>query len=173
MLDPLSSRNRIAIVRRPYEDQRYREVNLIGGEYIYDVEQDDDEWWRGTTADGKRGLVPASHVVESAATNLAGVPPPLLSVRPAPKNRTLTMIVLRPYEAQEDDEINLIEGGYIYDVEKLDDGRWRGTTAGGKRGLFPASCVKESTAPNEAESIPASTSAPNLLGLLLEHEDDD
>jgi len=108
-------------------------------------------------------LFPAGHVVEWVIPNEAEEPPLQLSVRLAPKNRTLNMLVLRPYEAQKGDEINLIEGGYIYDVERFDDGRWRGTTAGGKRGLFPASCVKASTAPNEADSITASTSAPNLV----------
>jgi len=162
--DPVSSQSLTVLVRRPYEDQRNNEINLIEGEYIYDVEKFDDDWWRGTTADGKRGLFPAGHVVESAVPNEAKVPPRLLSVRPAPKNRTLsTMLVSRPYEAEEDGEISLIEGGYIYDVEQLDGGRWRGTTAGGKKGLFPASCVKESTAPNEAEGITVSTPAPNLV----------
>ena len=142
------------LVRRPYEDQRYKEINLIEGEYIYDVEQFSNKWWRGTTADGKRGLFPADHVVESAIPNEAKVPPRLLSVRPAPKNRTLTMLVLLPYEAEEDHEINLIEGGYIYDVEQFSNKWWRGTTADGKRGLFPAGHVVESTIPNEAKVPP-------------------
>jgi len=59
-----------------------------------------------------------------------------------------------PHEAQEDDQINLVEGEYIYDVEPIDDGWWRGTTADGKRGLFPASYVEERAAPNEAEVPP-------------------
>jgi len=36
-----------------------------------------------------------------------------------------------------DDEINLIEGEYIYDVEPIGHGWWRGTTADGETGLFP------------------------------------
>jgi len=100
MPDPVSSRSLTVLVRRPYEDQRCKEINLIEGEYIYDVEQFDSEWWMGTTADGKRGLFPAGHVVESAIPNEAEVPPLQLSVRPAPKNRTLTMLVLPPYEAR-------------------------------------------------------------------------
>jgi len=73
------------------------------------------------------------------------------------------VLVKRPYEDQEDGKINFVEGGYSYGVEQIDDGRWIGTTAGGKKGLFPANCVKESTAPNEAKSITASTSAPSLI----------
>jgi len=64
------------------------------------------------------------------------------------------VLVISPHEAQEGDQIHLVDGEYIYDVEPIDDGWWRGTTADGKRGLFPASYVKESAAPNEAEVPP-------------------
>jgi len=83
--NPVSSRSLTVLVRHPYEDQRYKEINLIEGEFIYDVEQFDDKWLRGTTVDGKRGVFPASHVEESATPDEAGVPPPRLHVRPAPK----------------------------------------------------------------------------------------
>jgi len=141
MPDPVSSRSLTVLVRRPYENQRFNEINLIEGEYIYDVEQLDDGWWRGTTADGKRGLFPAGHVVESAVPNEAKVPPRLLSVRPAPKNRTPTMFALRSYQAEEYNEVNLIEGEYVYCVEQFDDKWWIGTTPDGKRGFFPANYV--------------------------------
>jgi hypothetical protein len=154
LFDPLFPRVMTVLVTRPYEDQGYKEINLLEGEYIYDVEQLDDRWWRGTTADGKRGLFPASHVEESAIPNEAKVPSLLPSVRPAPRNRTSIVRVTYPYEAQEDNEINLIEGEYIYNVEQSNDGWWRGTTADGERGLFPRSFVEESAAPNEDEVSP-------------------
>ena len=72
----------------------------------------------------------------------------------APERRApeppLTVVVTCPYEAQEDNEINLVEDEYIYNVERLDDGWWSGTTEDGKRGLFPASFVEKSAAPNKA-----------------------
>jgi len=172
MPGPVSSRSLTVLVRHSYEDQRYKEINLIEGEYIYDVEEFDDKWWRGTTSDGKRGLFPASYVKESWAPIRAEVPPPLLPVRPAPKIRLPPMHVTRPYEAQEDSEINLIEGEYIYDVEQFDDKRWRGTTVDGKRGFFPASYVKESATPNEAEVPPPVLSArpaPKKRGVRVIH----
>jgi len=43
------------------------------------------------------------------------------------------MLVICPYEAQEDMEINLIEGEYTRDVEESNDGWWRGTTMGRRR----------------------------------------
>jgi len=138
--DPVPPRILTVRVKHPYEDQGFQEINLIGGEYIYDVEQFDDKWWRGTTVDGKRGFFSASYVQKSA-TPYAEVPPRLLSTRPAPKNRAPPVRVIYPYEAKVDNEINLIEGEYIYDVEPIDDVRWRGTTADGKSGLFPRSYV--------------------------------
>jgi hypothetical protein len=59
------------LVTHTYQDQRFQEISLIQGEYVYDVEQLGDGWWRGTTADGKRGLFPASYVEETAALDEA------------------------------------------------------------------------------------------------------
>jgi hypothetical protein len=154
LLDLVLPQTLIVLVTRPYEDQRYKEINLIEGEYIYDVEQLDRRWWTGTTVDGKRGLFPASHVEESAAPKGAGGPPPLISVRPAPKNRIPTVRVTRLYVAQDDNEINLIEDEYIYNVEQSDDAWWKGTTVDGKKGLFPASHVEKSATPNESKVPP-------------------
>jgi len=96
--NPVSSRSLTVLVRHPYEDQMYKEINLIEGEFIYDVEQFDDKWWRGTTMDGKRGVFPASHVEESATPDEAEVLLPLLPVRPAPKIRipTAWLSLVRP-----------------------------------------------------------------------------
>ena len=53
----------------------------------------------------------------------------------------MTMLIIHPYEAQEDNQINLVAGEYIYGVEMGDDGWWSGTTMDGKTGWFPADCV--------------------------------
>ena len=63
------------------------------------------------------------------------------------------MRVICSYETQEDNEINLVEGEYISEVEPLDDGWWKGTTQDGKRGLFLASYVEES-APRSKGEVP-------------------
>jgi hypothetical protein len=84
---PLFPPTSTVFVTRTYEDQRYKEINLIEGEFIYDVEKLDDWWWKGTTTDGKRGLFPASRVEESVAPNEDEVPPFLPSVRLAPNSR--------------------------------------------------------------------------------------
>jgi len=63
------------------------------------------------------------------------------------------VLVICSYEAQKGNEIDLIEGEPIYNIEQVEDGWWLGTTKEGQRGLFPASYVEESTdqAQEEAE----------------------
>ena len=69
--------------------------------------------------------------------------------------RILIVLVIGPYEAQEDNEINLVEGEYIYDVDQLDDdGMWEGTNQDGKRGMFPASYVEEYVFPSKGGARP-------------------
>ena len=100
-------------------------------------------------------------------------PPPSPPPPPAPpvpvkveEPKGLTALVVYPYEAQEENEIDLIEDEYIYDIEQLDDGWWSGTTAEGRSGLFPANYVElvEIAPENEPEpEIPPPPSPPPLL----------
>jgi len=98
MFGSVSPRSLTVLVKHPYQDQSFKEINLIEGEYIYDVEQFDDKWWGGTTVDGKRGFFPATHVEESGTPIEDQLPPPLLPARPAPKNRAPTawLSLVRP-----------------------------------------------------------------------------
>lgn len=45
------------------------------------------------------------------------------------------------YEATEEDELTFQIGDIVTDVERLDDGWWKGTFKG-KRGMFPDNFVK-------------------------------
>jgi uncharacterized protein (DUF2147 family) len=179
------------LITSPYEAQEDDEINLVENQFIYDVEQLDDGRWRGTTEDKKRGLFPVGFVSKITAPDKAEsitaftsvsnqvtpgmrrsqrgrkkgsgkeVNPSPPSPRPIPQ-RVPAMFIISPYEAEENDEINLVENQFIYDVEQFDDGRWRGT-ADGKTGFFPARCVSEITDPDEAETITAPTSVPTQV----------
>lgn len=48
-------------------------------------------------------------------------------------------VVLYDYEATEDNEMHLIEGEYIEQIEEVGEGWWSGVGADGKTGLFPGS----------------------------------
>ena len=73
-----------------------------------------------------------------------------------PVSQQMTMLIIHPYEAQEDNHISLVAGEYIHGVEMGDDGWCSGTTMDGKTGWFPADCVTatEGPASNEAEASP-------------------
>ena len=61
------------------------------------------------------------------------------------------------YEAQEDNEMDLVEGELIEQIEQLDEGWWSGVGANGtKQGLFPANYVEIV----EAEEARAATPPP-------------
>ena len=64
---PISQGILTVLVTCPYEALDDSEINLIEGEYIYEVEPFDDGWWRGTSQDGERGMFPANYVEECAA----------------------------------------------------------------------------------------------------------
>ncbi|KAK9480212.1 hypothetical protein V1514DRAFT_350445 [Lipomyces japonicus] len=53
-----------------------------------------------------------------------------------------TATVLFEYIKQEDNEINLVEGERIYDIEFVDDGWWSGRNSVGDDGLFPSNYVE-------------------------------
>jgi hypothetical protein len=48
-----------------------------------------------------------------------------------------TAVVLFDFQAVEDFEMSLVEGEYIWQIERCDDGWWSGVGRGGKAGLFP------------------------------------
>ncbi|KAI7846972.1 hypothetical protein BDC45DRAFT_562622 [Circinella umbellata] len=53
-------------------------------------------------------------------------------------------IVLHPYDAENEDELNLLRGEYVNILDKnVDDGWWKGTTERGQTGVFPSNFVKE------------------------------
>jgi hypothetical protein len=41
------------------------------------------------------------------------------------------------FQATEDNEMTLVEGEYIEQIEEIDEGWWSGVGPGGKIGLFP------------------------------------
>jgi drebrin-like protein len=43
----------------------------------------------------------------------------------------------KPSSVKEDNEMNLVEGEFMTDVEEIDRGWWTGVGLGGKTGLFP------------------------------------
>ncbi|KAI9651144.1 actin binding protein [Ciborinia camelliae] len=59
------------------------------------------------------------------------------------------------YEKAEDNELELIEGEYVTNIEMVDDDWWMGTNSKGESGLFPSNYVELVEEEEEEESAPA------------------
>ncbi|WYZ34871.1 hypothetical protein EsH8_I_001147 [Colletotrichum jinshuiense] len=62
------------------------------------------------------------------------------------------------YEKAEDNELELVEGDYVTNIEMVDDDWWMGTNSRGESGLFPSNYVE--LVDDEPEPAPAARSAP-------------
>ena len=51
-------------------------------------------------------------------------------------------VVQYDYEKAEDNEIELLEGDLVTDIDMIDEGWWMGTNKNGERGLFPCNYVE-------------------------------
>ncbi|OIW34740.1 hypothetical protein CONLIGDRAFT_18583 [Coniochaeta ligniaria NRRL 30616] len=67
-------------------------------------------------------------------------------------------VIQYDYEKAEDNEIDLVEGEYVTNIEMVDDDWWMGTNSKGESGLFPSNYVE--LAEDDDEAAPASHSAP-------------
>ena len=64
-----------------------------------------------------------------------------MSMRYVPDPIMALLIEPQLLQATEDNEMNLVEGEYIEQIEEIDDGWWSGVGPGGKTGLFPCKPV--------------------------------
>jgi len=60
------------------------------------------------------------------------------------------------YEKAEDNEIDLVEGQYITNIEMVDEDWWMGTNSKGESGLFPSNYVELVEGDDDAAPAPAS-----------------
>jgi hypothetical protein len=71
-------------------------------------------------------------------------------------------VIQYDYEKAEDNEIDLVEGEYVTNIEMVDDDWWMGTNSKGESGLFPSNYVElvEDEAGATSHSAPAPAPAP-------------
>ncbi|UTT88876.1 hypothetical protein NDA17_001809 [Ustilago hordei] len=74
-----------------------------------------------------------------------------------------------PYEAAEDNEITLVEGAIISNIEQIDEGWWSGVDEKGQEGLFPASYVEII----EDDAAPVAPPAPPVPAAATEVEEEE
>ena len=67
-------------------------------------------------------------------------------------------VVQYDYEKAEDNEIELVEGDIVTDIDMIDEGWWMGTSSRGERGLFPCNYVElvedDGAAGGQAQAAP-------------------
>ncbi|KAL7942373.1 hypothetical protein V8C42DRAFT_332181 [Trichoderma barbatum] len=66
-------------------------------------------------------------------------------------------IVQYDYEKAEDNEVDLVEGEYVTNIDMVDDDWWMGTNARGESGLFPSNYVE---LVEDGDAAPAPPAAP-------------
>ncbi|KAG0171799.1 hypothetical protein DFQ28_004776 [Apophysomyces sp. BC1034] len=147
-----------AVVLFGYEAAESNEMTLIEGETILQIDQVDEGWWFGVSADGKKqGLFPANYVqvleeeeeepVQHHEPVPVAPPPPPMPAAPQPaaapkQDLGQTAVALYDYTAGEDNEITFKENELITHIEFVSDDWWQGVGPDGKTvGLFPANYV--------------------------------
>ncbi|KZP18119.1 SH3-domain-containing protein [Athelia psychrophila] len=156
-----------AFVEYDYLAGEDNEVDLVEGEVVTDIEQFDEGWWSGTNSSGKNGLFPANYVElikeEPKAAEEAAPPPLPLGLatvssiaNPSPVKGEGGLRAFAEYDfpAEEDDEVDLVEGEVVTDVEQHNEDWWSGTNPSGKTGLFPANHVRLTKKAPEAAPPP-------------------
>ncbi|PGH08015.1 hypothetical protein GX51_01455 [Blastomyces parvus] len=93
----------------------------------------------------------ARDVAQVAATETHPEPP-----TEAAKSESLRALVVYDYEKAEDNEIDLVEGEYVIEINMVSDDWWMGVNSRGDRGLFPQNYVELAATP--AVPAPASGS---------------
>lgn len=134
------------------EEERSRLEKLrIQEEEDQKAEQAEAEAREAAAAEQQRKKEEEAAVMTAAAAS-AGVaagseiavaePPTAPETNGATASAETTAVVLFEYEAGEPNEIDLVEGHIITDVDQVDEGWWEGTDPSGKRGLFPSNYVE-------------------------------
>ena len=105
------------------------------------------------------GAFGAGAVAAAAALDNQAPPPESQPVQ-ASQSGGKRAIVQYDYEKAEDNEIELVEGDYVTDIDMVDDDWWMGTNSKGESGLFPSNYV-ELVEEDEAAPAPAAPSRPS------------
>jgi len=72
-------------------------------------------------------------------------------------------VIQYDYEKAEGNELDLVEGQYVTNIEMVDDDWWMGTNAKGETGLFPSNyveLVEEEEAPEPVSHAPEPVAPP-------------
>ncbi|KAM0137237.1 hypothetical protein ACHAPC_001817 [Botrytis cinerea] len=97
------------------------------------------------------GYDPARGAAAAVAAETFGHSAPAVNETSAASGKRA--LIQYDYEKAEDNELELVEGEYVTNIEMVDDDWWMGTNSKGESGLFPSNYVE--LVEDEEESAPA------------------
>ncbi|KAF5003003.1 hypothetical protein FDECE_10425 [Fusarium decemcellulare] len=107
------------------------------------------------------GAAVAAHELEpepESEPEPAPAPAPVPAAQPAQEAQGGYRAVIQyDYEKAEDNEIDLVEGDYVTNIDMVDEDWWMGTNSRGESGLFPSNYVE---LVDESEPIESAAAAP-------------
>uniref|UniRef100_UPI00398F00D4 SH3 and PX domain-containing protein 2B isoform X2 n=1 Tax=Pristiophorus japonicus TaxID=55135 RepID=UPI00398F00D4 len=120
-----------------YEKQESTEVSLHQGQVVEVIEKNESGWWFVSTAD-EQGWVPATclEAQDGAQDDLS-----IVSAKPGEEEN---FVVIYPYSARDNDEIDLERGAVVEVIQKNLEGWWK-IRYQDREGWAPASYLKKAT----------------------------
>ncbi|KAF9519700.1 hypothetical protein BS47DRAFT_1324420 [Hydnum rufescens UP504] len=124
-----------------FESSSTFELTVSSGTQVQIIEDDDGSGWVKVSDGRKTGLVPASYL---SMDDSSSSPTSSIAAKPGPRATKKKVRGLYAYDAQGDDELNVIEGGTLELTpggEEYADGWYQGVDSRGKIGIFPSNYV--------------------------------
>jgi len=125
-----------------FESSSTFELTVSSGTQVQIIEDDDGSGWVKVSDGRKTGLVPASYL---SMDDSSSSPTSSIAAKPGPRATKKKVRGLYAYDAQGDDELNVIEGGTLELTpggEEYADGWYQGVDSRGKIGIFPSNYVE-------------------------------
>ncbi|XP_078406819.1 SH3 and PX domain-containing protein 2B isoform X2 [Cetorhinus maximus] len=120
-----------------YDKQESTEISVRQGQVVEVIEKNESGWWFVSTAD-EQGWVPATclEAQDGAQDDLS-----IVSAKPGEEEN---FIVIYPYSARDNDEIDLERGAVVEVIQKNLEGWWK-IRYQNREGWAPASYLKKAT----------------------------
>ncbi|CAI5766493.1 and PX domain-containing 2B isoform X1 [Podarcis lilfordi] len=135
------------VVVADYQKQESSEISLCAGQVVDIIEKNESGWWFVSTSD-EQGWVPATCLeVQDGAQDE-------FSMQPEEEEKYM---VIYPYTARDQDEMNLDKGAVVEVIQKNLEGWWK-IRYQGQEGWAPASYLKKGSGDMLAPKLGSATS---------------
>jgi hypothetical protein len=115
------------------------ELDMVAGDELFVIVEDDGSGWTKVSRSGSEGLVPTSYIQIKTETELT--PSHLALTAEKTKFSGSLAKVLFDYQKKENDELTVFAGQCIWIVEEDDGSGWTRVTNGTESGLVPSTYI--------------------------------